>query len=112
LTHSAGAIAGVLGAYLLLYPRARVLTLVPILFLPIFIDVSAFFFLGIWFAGQVISAGWTMIDPHRVAPIAFWAHIGGFVAGLLLVHLLVTSVRAPRRLQPDERRHDLWVRMR
>ena len=54
---ASGAIAGVLGAYFLLYPRARVVTLVPLFFWPLFFEVPAYFFLGFWFLTQVLSGG-------------------------------------------------------
>jgi len=85
---ASGAIAGVLGAYALLFPRAQVLTLV---FLLIFIRVMylpAIVLLGIWFLIQVLSAG-----GGSGAGVAWWAHIGGFVVGILL--LKPFAVRRP-----------------
>lgn len=110
---ASGAIAGVLGAYVLMYPRARVLTVVPILFLPFFFDVTALFFIGLWFILQVISATWMMRAPEEVGGVAFWAHIGGFVCGLLLVKLFCSAGCHPRKLQADEWTwEDVWRRMR
>jgi hypothetical protein len=79
---ASGAIAGVMGAYLLLYPRSKILTLIPIFFIPYFIEIPAFFFLGLWFLFQFIGAAGS--GPQGGA-IAWWAHVGGFVAGILLV---------------------------
>jgi len=79
---ASGAIAGVMGAYLLLYPRARVLTLVPIIFIPYFFEIPAAFFLGVWFLFQFVSAAFS--DPN-VAGIAWWAHIGGFFFGMVFL---------------------------
>jgi membrane associated rhomboid family serine protease len=79
---ASGAIAGVMGAYLLLFPRAKILTLIPIFFFFQFFELPAFIFLGYWFFIQLISAGMT---KGGVGGIAFWAHIGGFIAGLVLV---------------------------
>lgn len=75
---ASGAIAGVLGAYALLFPRARVLTLFIFIIIPRLIRIPAIFFLGIWFLFQILgsSAG---------GSIAWFAHIGGFVAGIILV---------------------------
>lgn len=78
---ASGAIAGVLGAYFLLYPHARILTLVPFFFLYI-VRLPAFVVLGLWFALQVLYSA--MSDPAR-GGVAWSAHAGGFVAGMLLV---------------------------
>ena len=83
---ASGAIAGVMGAYLLLYPGARILTLIPIFFIPYFIEIPAFFFLGIWFLIQFISAAGT---PAQGGGIAWWAHIGGFVFGMIFLKLFL-----------------------
>ena len=79
---ASGAIAGVLGAYMLLYPRARVLTLVPILFILRLMYLPAIVVLGLWFVYQILLSG--MSDPDR-GGVAFFAHIGGFVAGMILI---------------------------
>ena len=89
---ASGAIAGVLGAYFLLYPRARVVTLVPLFFWPLFFEVPAYFFLGFWFLTQVLSGG-LAVAGVGAAGIAWWAHVGGFVAGLGLHRMML-----PRRL--------------
>jgi membrane associated rhomboid family serine protease len=81
---ASGAISGVMGAYLLLYPRSRVLTLIPIFFFFQFIEIPAFVFLGFWILMQLFSASLT---PRNVGGVAFWAHIGGFFAGLIFVKL-------------------------
>lgn len=86
---ASGAIAGVMGAYLLLYPRARVLTLIPIFFIPYFIEVPAFFFLGIWFLLQFLSA-----VGSQGAHIAWWAHIGGFIFGMFGLVILLAIPRS------------------
>jgi len=79
---ASGAISGVMGAYLILYPRAKVLTLIPIFFFFQFVELPAFFFLAYWFLLQLLSAG---LAPGDVGGVAFWAHIGGFVTGLVFV---------------------------
>lgn len=83
---ASGAIAGVMGAYFLLYPTARILTLVPVLIFPIFIHIPAVVFLGIWFFFQFINAAGAA-GQGGGAGIAWWAHVGGFVAGMILVRL-------------------------
>jgi hypothetical protein len=81
---ASGAIAGVMGAYFLLHPRSKILTLIPIFFIPYFINIPAFVFLGLWFLLQFISAA----GSHgAVSGIAWWAHIGGFVFGMLFLKL-------------------------
>lgn len=80
---ASGAIAGVMGAYFLLFPKSKILTLIPIIIIPWFVEIPAFVFLGIWFFMQVLNAA----GSGAGTGIAWWAHIGGFAAGLLLVKL-------------------------
>jgi hypothetical protein len=95
LVGASGAISGVLGAYFLLYPRARVLTLIPLfVFFPV-VEVSAFFFLGFWFLLQFIQGALGAAGGDAAAGgVAWWAHAGGFVTGavLLPVFLLLRKV--------------------
>ena len=79
---ASGAIAGVMGAYFLLHPKAKILTLIPIIFIPWFIEIPAFFFLGFWFVLQFINAAGSQAGSGGVA---WWAHVGGFVAGMLFL---------------------------
>ncbi|MEW6368224.1 MAG: rhomboid family intramembrane serine protease [Acidobacteriota bacterium] len=88
---ASGAIAGVLGAYLVLYPSARVHTLLPFPFFFQIVPVPAFFVLGIWFFVQILSA---VAGPG--GGIAFMAHAAGFVAGVALI-LVLPKRRRPRR---------------
>jgi len=81
---ASGAIAGVMGAYFILYPRAKILTLVPIFFFFQFLELPAFFFLGIWFLFQFLSAAGA---SGQAGGIAWWAHIGGFVFGVIALKL-------------------------
>jgi len=83
---ASGAIAGVLGAYLVLFPHARVASLVPILFIFTVIQVPAAIFLLIWFVSQLFS-GWLTIGTAGGSGVAWWAHIGGFTFGVLAVHV-------------------------
>lgn len=80
---ASGAISGVLGAYLLLYPRARVLVLIPLGFFMRLMYIPAAFVLGFWFVLQLLSG--SMSGGQDGGGVAFWAHIGGFIAGMLLV---------------------------
>ncbi|NIA08692.1 MAG: rhomboid family intramembrane serine protease [Nitrospiraceae bacterium] len=81
---ASGAIAGVMGAYFILYPRAKILTLIPLLFFFPFIEIPAFVFLGIWFLFQFMSAA---TSSAQVSGIAWWAHIGGFIFGIIFLKL-------------------------
>nr|WP_134218802.1 MULTISPECIES: rhomboid family intramembrane serine protease [Pelotomaculum] len=92
LIGASGAIAGILGAYLLLYPRARVLTLVFIVFFIQIIPIPAVIFLGLWFFLQLMS-GTAGLSAQAVQGVAFWAHIGGFVAGVALVKFFAGGER-------------------
>lgn len=82
---ASGAIAGILGAYLVMFPRSRVFILLPLfIFFPV-VSIPAVFALGFWFAEQVISGTGSLGGGAAALNIAWWAHIGGFVAGMTLV---------------------------
>ncbi|QTA83576.1 Rhomboid family intramembrane serine protease [Desulfonema limicola] len=81
---ASGAIAGVMGAYFMLYPGSKILTLFPVLFIPFFFEIPAFFFLGFWFILQFLNAAGS---SAQVSGIAWWAHIGGFIIGAALLNL-------------------------
>ena len=91
---ASGAIAGIMGAYFLLYPRARVLTLVPFFFV-FFVWLPAWVVLGYWFVAQFLSGAATSIASHTggSSGIAFWAHVGGFLMGMLLIKLFPARAR-------------------
>jgi membrane associated rhomboid family serine protease len=86
---ASGAIAGVLGAYLILYPRARVASIVPIVFIFTVIELPALIFLGFWFISQLFQ-GWLALQGADMGGVAWWAHIGGFIFGLVMVRLFVS----------------------
>lgn len=90
---ASGAIAGVLGAYFVLFPSARVLTFVPLIILPWLIEVPAFVYLGVWFLSQVSSGLLDLGAAGAFAGIAWWAHIGGFTFGALTALLVLRPVR-------------------
>jgi membrane associated rhomboid family serine protease len=92
---ASGAIAGVLGAYLVMFPQSRVLTL----FFVAFIEVPAALLLGLWFAAQLLSAigALAIVGPEDMGGVAFWAHAGGFAAGAALVVLF----RRPERMRVE-----------
>ncbi len=86
---ASGAIAGVLGAYILLFPRVRVTTLIPIFIFIIVREVPAIFVLGIWFVFQLfVGVSSLGVSPEQAGGVAYFAHIGGFVAGMILVVLM------------------------
>jgi membrane associated rhomboid family serine protease len=91
---ASGAIAAVLGGYIMLYPRARVLTLVFIILIFTVIELPASVMLGIWFAEQAVFGAAGLTDPTGAAGgVAYFAHVGGFVFGLVSIRLLATRVR-------------------
>jgi len=89
---ASGAVAGVMGAYVMLYPRGKVLTFIPIIIIPYIIRLPAWLFLGFWFASQVLSGLFEQLGAPT-AGIAWWAHVGGFVAGMVLVRLFMKPER-------------------
>ncbi len=84
LVGASGAIAGVLGAYLILYPRARILSLVVFGFFIRFVELPALLVLSLWFLLQLVEGFGTLSAPD-VTTVAWWAHVGGFIAGAVLV---------------------------
>jgi len=91
---ASGAIAGVLGAYFVLLPRARVL----VWFLFFLFEVPAVIFLGLWFLFQLWSGGFSVLHPEEGGGVAFFAHIGGFAFGMLVVRLFAS--RSPGSTRP------------
>jgi len=89
---ASGAIAGVLGAYLVLFPRARILSLVPLGIFFWSVKVPALFFLPVWFAMQFLTG---VASIGRDVPVAWAAHIGGFVAGMVLVFVFPRRPKLP-----------------
>lgn len=87
---ASGAIGGIMGAYFALYPHARVVTMIPIFFFPLIVEVPALFFLGAWFLSQVFSG---LVSSADGGGVAWWAHIGGFVAGMLLLRFFRDNTR-------------------
>ncbi|MDX6378262.1 MAG: hypothetical protein QOE98_2565 [Gaiellaceae bacterium] len=94
---ASGAIAGVLGGYVMLHPRARVLTAVPLLVFVYVAELPAVFVLVTWFALQVLNGSAGLVNPDASFGVAYFAHIGGFVAGLVLVRLFAWPTRVRRQ---------------
>jgi hypothetical protein len=86
---ASGAIAGVMAAYLRLFPTARIITLFPIFFIPYFLEVPAYFFMGLWFVMQLLSGAASLAGAE--GGIAWWAHIGGFAVGYFLIKPLCSK---------------------
>ncbi len=98
---ASGAISGVLGGYVRLYPRARVVTLIPVFFIFMLRELPAVFFIFFWFLLQLLSGlGSLGAAGSQTGGVAFFAHIGGFVAGLVLI----------RRMRPPRNRSLGWRR--
>jgi len=98
---ASGAIAGVLGAYLILWPHARVLTLIPIIFFITVRELPAVIILGLWFVLQFFNGVGSLgvRDAQDIGGVAYFAHIGGFLAGMLLIAVF-GGFRRPRRREP------------
>ena len=99
LVGASGAIAGVMGAYLILYPRARILTMILIILYPVFVWIPAVFFLVIWFLFQIMNA-----TGGAGGNVAWTAHVGGFIAGAAAIRLWMgmkrRRIRAPNGSLP------------
>lgn len=101
---ASGAIAGVLGAYFLFFPHARVISLVPGLFIPWLVEVPAVLYLGVWYVTQLFSGLFSLALPGgaQMGGVAWWAHIGGFLFGLLTARWFRRPERTWVVWYPDE----------
>ncbi len=93
---ASGAIAAVLGAYFVLFPRAKVTTLIPVFILPWFVDIPALLYIGFWFISQLFSGLLSLTGSVGNSGIAWWAHVGGFLFGLVMVFLFTAGKRFQR----------------
>jgi membrane associated rhomboid family serine protease len=96
---ASGAVAGVMGAYFVLYPHSRIVTLLPFIFIQV-VEVPAIFFLGIWFVMQLLSGVGSIAAATANEPaggVAFWAHVAGFATGVVGVFVF----RGPERRWTD-----------
>src|ERR1700684_1348148 len=78
---ASGAIAGILGCYMRLFPFAQVVVLVPVIFIPLFLALPGVIFAGLWFLMQALQATTGLFLPSAGGAVAWWAHIGGFIGG-------------------------------
>lgn len=92
---ASGSIAAVMGAYMLMYPYSRILTLVPVFFLPLFFRIPAVIFMGVWFFMQVGLGLANIGMPDIGSGVAWWAHAGGFIFGVLVVVIFRKRLRVP-----------------
>jgi len=99
LVGASGAISGVLGAYFVLYPRARILTLLPIIIIFYLIEVPAYIFLGLWFLLQMLWGYYQHMADATGATggVARWAHVGGFFSGMILIWFFAENSFLRRR---------------
>src|SRR6185437_772814 len=91
---ASGAISGVLGAYIVFFPKSRILTLVPLFIIFFLWRIPAIIFIGLWFAMQFLS-GVVSLGQANVGGVAWWAHVGGFLVGMLIAGITGGSKRAP-----------------
>jgi membrane associated rhomboid family serine protease len=96
---ASGAVAGVLGGYLLLFPAARVVTVIFIIFFFTILELPALLFLGIWIIQQAVLGYFDLLQPSEGGGVAYFAHIGGFVCGLALIKVFADDKRHKRQLQ-------------
>lgn len=103
---ASGAVAGVIGAYAVSFPRARITLLVPIIIIPFIFQIPAVAFAAIWFGMQLLQGAWESLTPSMGGGIAWWAHIGGFIAGIVLLPLFLLF--APPPTVPGKWRQGPW----
>jgi membrane associated rhomboid family serine protease len=96
---ASGAVAGVLGGYLLLFPGARVVTVIFIIFFFTILELPALLFLGIWILQQFVFAYFDLLGPDDGGGVAYFAHIGGFVFGLALIRVFASERRRRRQIE-------------
>ena len=99
---ASGAIAGVMGAYIVMFPKAKILTAILILFFPLLVELSAFFYIGYWFILQLFSGTLSFASHSPQGGVAWWAHVGGFMAGIVLLPFFRKKDRSYRKTYPDE----------
>ena len=90
---ASGAISGILGAYFLLFPFSRVLTIVPFFFFWEIVEIPAFIYLGFWFILQFLNGVFSIGVGRFVGGVAWWAHIGGFLTGVFLLKFFIKTRR-------------------
>ncbi len=94
---ASGAIAGVLGAYFVIYPRGRITTILPLFFFWPMVEIPAYFYLLFWFVAQLGAGIFSGAQGPTVGGVAFWAHVGGFLFGVAIAPMLAHVHSAPAR---------------
>lgn len=94
---ASGAIAGVLGGYIICWPNARIVTLLPLFFIVTFVELPAVLVIGFWILIQFLSGAATIGAEFLHGGVAYWAHVGGFLAGMLLILMLPGPGRGKAR---------------
>lgn len=84
---ASGAISGIMAAYMFMFPRSTIVSIVPIFIIPLLVPIPAIIYVGIWFLGQLLSGATSLMLSSNATGIAFWAHIGGFLGGMLTYRL-------------------------
>lgn len=92
---ASGAIAAVLGAHVTLFPQSRVLLLIPIVVIPLIVPVPVMIYATLWFVLQILQGTGDLLQPSMGGGVAWWAHIGGFLAGLAMVRFITPPLRGP-----------------
>ena len=96
---ASGAISGVMAAYMFLFPKSKILFFIPIFFLPYLVEISALIYIGFWFMMQLFSGTVSLVSTPNATGIAFWAHIGGFIAGMVIFRFFL---KAKKQKQDDD----------
>jgi membrane associated rhomboid family serine protease len=99
---ASGAIAGVIGCYVRMFPLARLVIMIPVLFIPLFFEIPATVFAFFWLLTQIVPGITSLMMPTDGGGIAWWAHIGGFAAGWVLMPLVMRPISDYRRHYADE----------
>jgi len=107
---ASGAISGVLGAYLVSYPHARVHTLLIIFVIIRFVEIPAYLFLALWFGFQFVSGAAELGSRADTGGVAYWAHMGGFVVGIILLLLMPKNPQYKTPTWEDSRERKLFTR--
>lgn len=103
---ASGAVAGIMGGYMVLYPHGKVHTLVPVFIIPFFFKLPAPVFLGLWFGIQILSGLFSTMHPGTQT-VAWWAHVGGFLTGMFLIRFFVKKDRCYYCYNPEKKDYDL-----
>jgi membrane associated rhomboid family serine protease len=81
---ASGAISGVMAAYMFMFPKSTIISIVPIIIIPLLLPIPALIYIGLWFLGQLLSGTTSLMLSDSATGIAFWAHIGGFLGGVAI----------------------------